>query len=997
MNATEPFPDHEAPRHGGNDGGIEDIIAGYLDRLNAGERLDPAQVLAEHPSLGPEILESLERFVDLEADPGEAPELGAFGDYTLRRALGRGGMGLVYEAWENSIGRAVALKVLPPGIAADSRASARFLREAQAAGRLCHPNVVSVYAMGVNRKTPYYAMELVDGETLAQVLERGRARGEAPPDLERCRELLRLFEGIAEGLEHAHQKGIIHRDIKPSNLILDRAGQLRILDFGLARLEGQESLTRSGDLIGTVAYMSPEQARRRQVAVDHRSDVYSLGATLYEMLTLEPPFRGRDHQETLSQIVERDPRPPRRLNPRVPADLETIVLKCLRKEPGDRYGTAEALAQDLERARRGDPVEARPEGAWERLRRRLRRQKLRLGVGAGFAVLIALAAILAYRGENAAREAALERYRPALLELAARLAAGEFSLAASATSRFQAMRVEEGPLAPFSRRELRRLFEKSALKSVRESAEELRRLTERLPGERDGHFHLARAYRLLGESVLAQEAARRALAIDPGFVPAAEFLQDIDGEKTVAAAPEPSAVAAGGPASGGADWGALWLKARRAIRQDYLWRASDRHAALEAFDALVRVARERGEPYAGLLLEAHLGRGVARLGLDDVDGAILDFAVARHRAPTSLEPVLLLAHAYRMQKKAALADSILEGLYQEMPPDRRDEAALWIALVLSSLGENLAARSWAGRLSSPEPRARLGALLALRLEDWDGAEAAARQAAALAPGDRSARLLLASALLERATHGRAALCEEWLELLVELKSLNESEPDDRHAAFLLRMALEAARPRLGLTSGSSDMGKTSDCFRTIAALALALGGTLAAAADEVILDDFIADPDFADGEPLTWESVDPCCMALVEGAPGEGLRLQDTGSTENAGVLMTSEVFSGDVTVRTKSSVGRSVDAFIHLNLFAATGYSAFVCARNCGGGRVQGWADSVGRLGRCPVSDRAGTCLRSQSGRRHHRAPLSGRLRGVSRLARNSGAPRGAVLSDTR
>ncbi len=183
--------------------------------------------------------------------------LGTLGDYTLRRQIGRGGMGVVYEAWENSLDRRVALKVLPPGIAADARSSTRFLREAQIVAKLSHPQIVPVHATGINDATPWYAMEYVDGETLAQILTRLK---DVEPEAETVfgkkdrpgyfEKLAEAFADVADGLQHAHSKGVVHRDVKPSNLILDSAGKLRILDFGLARLEGQESLTLSGDLMG---------------------------------------------------------------------------------------------------------------------------------------------------------------------------------------------------------------------------------------------------------------------------------------------------------------------------------------------------------------------------------------------------------------------------------------------------------------------------------------------------------------------------------------------------------------------------------------------------------------------------------------------------------------------------------------------------------------------------------------------------------------------------
>ncbi len=382
---------------------VEKLIGEYLDRLNAGESLDPRRILAENPIHGGEILDALEKFVVLGAAEGDDRKaLGTLGDYTLRRQIGRGGMGIVYEAWENSMDRRVALKVLPQGVAADARANARFLREAQAAGKLNHRNIVGVYSTGVREGTPWYSMEYIEGETLSQIM--GRIK-DAEPDSdtpfggkdgdEYFGNLASAFAGVADGLQHAHSSGVIHRDLKPSNLILDGEGRLRILDFGLARLEGQESLTASGGLVGTPLYMSPEQARQKKIPVDHRTDIYSIGATLYEMLAWRPPFRGKDHRDTLSQIIERDPVEPRRINPRVPRDLETIAFKCLRKDPGDRYGTAGALAQDLRRFVMGEPVEARPRGRWEKVRRRIaRRSRLIVLRALAIGLLLACGAFL---------------------------------------------------------------------------------------------------------------------------------------------------------------------------------------------------------------------------------------------------------------------------------------------------------------------------------------------------------------------------------------------------------------------------------------------------------------------------------------------------------------------------------------------------------------------------------------------------------------------------
>ncbi len=322
-------------RRGDEEHGLEKLFASYVDQLNRGDELNAQEILAKHPVVGEQLLACLEDFVGA----GNAPtnvQLQTLGDYTLRRQIGRGGMGIVYDAWQNSLNRQVALKVLPVGVAADDRTFRRFMREAQTAARLNHENVVRVYGMGVESNTPYFAMEYVDGKTLGQLLAKRETDTDevSDPPFGRTKEglvdyprIATAFADMADGLHHAHSKGVIHRDIKPSNLILDGAGRLRILDFGLARLEGQAGLTLSHDVIGTPLYMSPEQARRRKIPIDHRTDIYSLGATLYEMLTRRPPFRGEDNLETLSQIIASDPSPLRQLDPAIPKSFETIVLK----------------------------------------------------------------------------------------------------------------------------------------------------------------------------------------------------------------------------------------------------------------------------------------------------------------------------------------------------------------------------------------------------------------------------------------------------------------------------------------------------------------------------------------------------------------------------------------------------------------------------------------------------------------------------------------------
>ncbi len=288
------------------------------------------------------------------------------GDYSIKRVLGHGSMGVVFEAVHEQLGRRVALKALPPGLGATGKAIQRFLREAQAVAQLSHENIVPIYEIAVEGSIHYYAMQFLEGEPLDRVVRRG------PLD---PREAARLACTAARAIHFAHQRGIIHRDIKPANLIVDGNGRIVLTDFGLARPEHGGAITDSGAMVGTPLYMSPEQVRARRGEVDRRTDVYSLGATLYEMLTGMPPFPGESTQEILQAILEQEPRPPRALKPAVPADLEVVVMKALEKEPRRRYTSALELAQDLERFLENEPVLARRTTVVARAWRRIRKHK----------------------------------------------------------------------------------------------------------------------------------------------------------------------------------------------------------------------------------------------------------------------------------------------------------------------------------------------------------------------------------------------------------------------------------------------------------------------------------------------------------------------------------------------------------------------------------------------------------------------------------------------
>src|SRR5262249_3105913 len=269
----------------------------------------------------------------------------------------RGGMGVVYKAWHRRLNRAVALKMLLAGPFARPEELERFLRESEAVAGLRHANIVLVYEAGDVDGRPYFTMEFVEGGSLAQQL-----RGTPQP----AHRAASMVATLAEALQAAHESGIVHRDLKPANILLSADGTPKVTDFGVARrLEGGGGLTLTGIPVGTPSYMAPEQGRGDGNAIGPATDVYALGAILYELLTGRPPFRAETAAATLQQVLTEDPVPPARLNPRVPRDLDTICLKCLEKDPRRRYASAAALAEDLQRFQRNEPIVARPVGPME--------------------------------------------------------------------------------------------------------------------------------------------------------------------------------------------------------------------------------------------------------------------------------------------------------------------------------------------------------------------------------------------------------------------------------------------------------------------------------------------------------------------------------------------------------------------------------------------------------------------------------------------------------
>lgn len=330
----------------------------------------------------------------LAAAPG--PASGRVGEHELLGEIARGAMGVVYKARHAGLGRLVALKMILSGEYASPAEVARFRAEAEAAARLDHANIVPIYEVGEHQGRPFYTMKLFEGSLARGQGSGGRSQQEAA----------RLVETVARAVHHAHQRGVLHRDLKPGNVLLDEEGRPAVGDFGLARrAEGDARMTQSGAIVGTPAYMPPEQARGER-GLTVAADVYSLGAILYELLTGRPPFAGATALDTVLQVLEKEPAPPRSLVAGVDRDLETVALKCLEKDPARRYASAQALADELARWRRGEPIEARRGGAAYRLWKWARRRPgAALLSGAAAAVLAAILVLGGLLWRNAEQRA----------------------------------------------------------------------------------------------------------------------------------------------------------------------------------------------------------------------------------------------------------------------------------------------------------------------------------------------------------------------------------------------------------------------------------------------------------------------------------------------------------------------------------------------------------------------------------------------------------------
>ena len=304
--------------------------------------------------------------------------------YDIERRLGRGGMGVVYKAFQRALKRPVALKMIRADLDVEPSQLERFRVEAEAVARLRHPNVVQIYEVGEVGGVPYFSLEVLEGGTLAE-----RLAGAAMT----ARQAAELAHTLARAIGAVHRVGIIHRDLKPANVLFDSDGTPKVTDFGLAkRLEVEDGQTMSGQVMGTPCYMAPEQAQGLTSQIGTAADIYALGAMLYETLTARPPFKGPSAMETVAQVIFGEPVPPSRLQPRVPRDLETICLKCLQKDPARRYATAADLADDLERFLAGESILARPTPVVERAAKWARRRPTAAAlIAVGVVVAIGLA------------------------------------------------------------------------------------------------------------------------------------------------------------------------------------------------------------------------------------------------------------------------------------------------------------------------------------------------------------------------------------------------------------------------------------------------------------------------------------------------------------------------------------------------------------------------------------------------------------------------------
>jgi serine/threonine protein kinase/lipopolysaccharide biosynthesis regulator YciM len=446
------------------------LVCRVSAQLELGHEFDRAELQQLDPKHATRLLELLPTLKEMarlrpssqstaakRSDVADEIVNGLLGDFRIQREVGRGGMGVVYEAQQISLGRRVAIKILPFAGVLDPRRMQRFQNEARAAASLHHPHIVPVFSVGCERGVHFYAMQFIDGQSLEKVVQARRrdrkgtdaaeikadrwssaprrgtpsiaskasaneseldvsprftpprqssaepatvpiAKGSterSQPNLRWTMAVAETISNVADALHHAHQAGVIHRDIKPSNLMFDAVGKIWVTDFGLAHIESNETLTVSGDLLGTLRYMSPEQAGGQACQVDYRSDIYSVGVTLYELLTLEPAFPGRDRKQLLHDILHCEPPSLRKWDHTLPVELEIIVAKAMAKDPTDRYQTAAAMADDLRRFLQNEPIVAHRPSTWQRISKWTQQNAELMATAVGGLLILGLGALIA--------------------------------------------------------------------------------------------------------------------------------------------------------------------------------------------------------------------------------------------------------------------------------------------------------------------------------------------------------------------------------------------------------------------------------------------------------------------------------------------------------------------------------------------------------------------------------------------------------------------------
>jgi serine/threonine protein kinase/tetratricopeptide (TPR) repeat protein len=624
---------------------------------------------------------------------GSQDERRRLGDFEIIREIGRGGMGIVYEARQVSLNRKVALKVLASGLGLSSKAVVRFRREAEAAAKLHHTNIVPIYATGEEDGTHFYAMELVEGPSLNVVIramrrggtaagkqeqsepqaqargqsvkerrapEKPRADGHAPSNAQTITatdtvatlppwlletitsrtestraspspaesssalttggsyfdRIARLIAEVADALDYAHDQGVIHRDVKPSNLLLSPSGKLSINDFGLARVLEQPGMTLSGEFMGSPLYMSPEQIAVGRAPLDHRTDIYSLGATLYELLTLQPPFPGERRDQIIAQIISKEPKPPRRLNRKVPVDLETICLKAIEKDPDRRYQTAGQMAEDLRRFVNRFAISAKRAGPVTRTVKWVRRRPA-LAVTVVLAVLAGgIAGLFAYSA-SVSRQRMTELQRQQVID-------GAVLAAMSGNFRAAEQAIQQAELLGASLGRIRMLRGQVALHQG-QTAEAIQ--------------HLEQAARLMPDSVAAQSLRAMAWAEAGDWDRYYQVFQEVN---------------------------RLWPE----TAEDYLfkgWVESWELHSNRIMDTLDEAVRRRDSAIARLIR----ARARAYLAIDTGDPAYVKLAledaiVAKSMLPEN--PVALHAHVF--------AQLVAAGVYGEIGHESKREAAL---------------------------------------------------------------------------------------------------------------------------------------------------------------------------------------------------------------------------------------------------------------------------------------------------------------------------------